>query len=406
MREIKGGIVSPKGFYSAGVKAGIKVDSLDMAVIYSEVPANIAGTFTQNIVKAAPVVWDRKIVEDNLKSQLVIINSGIANAAVGKEGLIDCEETAIEAEKIFNLDKNSILLASTGLIGSKLPMDKIKKGVKLLKDNLNNSEESANLTANAILTTDTKKKEIAVELELDNKIVKIAGICKGSGMIHPNMCTMLAFITSDINIDDLLLKECTKEIVDDTFNMISVDGDTSTNDTVLVMANGLAENKKIIEEDKDFFKFKDALKYVLTYLAKKIAEDGEGATKLFEVKVKGASSINQAKKLAKSVVTSNLTKAALFGNDANWGRIFCAMGYAGENFDPFKVDLNFISKAGNIEIVKNGVAENFNEEKAVEILSQKEVLALINLKEGSYEATAWGCDLTYEYVKINGEYRS
>ncbi|QQK07794.1 bifunctional glutamate N-acetyltransferase/amino-acid acetyltransferase ArgJ [Miniphocaeibacter halophilus] len=406
MKEIEGGIVSPKGFYSTGVKAGIKKDSLDMAAIYSEVPASIAGTFTQNIVKAAPVVWDRKIVDDNLKSQLIIINSGIANAAVGTEGLKHCEETALEAEEIFNLDKNSVLLASTGLIGAKLPMDKIINGVSLLRKNLNNSSESANLTAEAILTTDTKKKEIAVELELDNKIVKIAGICKGSGMIHPDMCTMLAFITTDISIDDLLLKKCTKEIVDDTFNMISVDGDTSTNDTVLVMANGLAKNNKITKETEEYNKFKDALKYVFTYLAKKIAEDGEGATKLFEVKVKGASTVKQAKKIAKSVVTSNLTKAALFGNDANWGRIFCAMGYAGEHFDPLKVDLNFISTAGNIEIVKNGVAEKFNEEKAVEILSQKEVLALIDLKEGNCEATAWGCDLTYEYVRINGEYRS
>ena len=406
MKIIEGGVIAPKGFYSSGVKAGIKKDKLDMAAIYSEVPANIAGTFTKNIVKASPVVWDKDIVDKNLKSQVIIVNSGIANAVTGVKGMETCEETAEEALKVFDLEEKNILLASTGVIGQKLPMDKIKNGIRLLKDNLGNNIENGDLAAQAILTTDTKKKEIAVEIEIDKKIVKIGGICKGSGMIHPNMCTMLSFITTDLNIDSELLKKCTKEVVDETFNMISVDGDTSTNDTVLVMANGLSENAIIESEDENYMVFKDALLNISTYLAKRIAEDGEGATKLFEVETVGASSLEQARKIAKSVISSNLTKAALFGNDANWGRILCAMGYSGAEFDPDIVDLKFISKKGELQIVKDGLSTDYSEEFATEILSQDVVTALIDLKEGDISAKAWGCDLTYEYVKINGDYRS
>ena len=406
MKIIEGGVIAPKGFYSSGVKAGIKKDKLDMAAIYSEVPANIAGTFTKNIVKASPVVWDKDIVDKNLKSQVIIVNSGIANAVTGVKGMETCEETAEEALKVFDLEEKNILLASTGVIGQKLPMDKIKNGIRLLKDNLGNNIENGDLAAQAILTTDTKKKEIAVEIEIDKKIVKIGGICKGSGMIHPNMCTMLSFITTDLNIDSELLKKCTKEVVDETFNMISVDGDTSTNDTVLVMANGLSENAIIESEDENYMIFKDALLNISTYLAKRIAEDGEGATKLFEVETVGASSLEQARKIAKSVISSNLTKAALFGNDANWGRILCAMGYSGAEFDPDIVDLKFISKKGELQIVKDGLSTDYSEEFATEILSQDVVTALIDLKEGDISAKAWGCDLTYEYVKINGDYRS
>ena len=317
-----------------------------------------------------------------------------------------CEETAKETLNVFDLKEKNILLASTGVIGQALPMDKIKSGIKLLKDNLGNNIENGDLAAQAILTTDTKKKEIAVEIEIDNKIVKIGGICKGSGMIHPNMCTMLSFITTDLNIDNGLLKKCTKEVVDETFNMISVDGDTSTNDTVLIMANGLAKNKRIESEDENYIIFKEALRYISIYLAKRIAEDGEGATKLFEVEVVGASSLEQARKIAKSVISSNLTKAALFGNDANWGRILCAMGYSEAEFNPNMVDLKFISSKGELQIVKDGLATDYSEDLATEILSQDAVTALIDLKEGNITAKAWGCDLTYEYVKINGDYRS
>lgn len=406
MKIIEGGVIAPKGFYSSGVKAGIKKDKLDMAAIYSEVPANIAGTFTKNIVKASPVIWDKNIVDSSLKSQVIIINSGIANAVTGVKGMETCAETAKETLNVFDLEEKNILLASTGVIGQKLPMNKIKSGIKLLKDSLGNNIENGDLAAQAILTTDTKKKEIAVEIEIDKKIVRIGGICKGSGMIHPNMCTMLSFITTDLNIDNELLKKCTKEVVDETFNMISVDGDTSTNDTVLVMANGLSKNKKIESEDENYMLFKEALLYISTYLAKRIAEDGEGATKLFEVEVIGASSLEQARKIAKSVISSNLTKAALFGNDANWGRILCAMGYSEAEFNPDIVDLKFISSKGELQIVKDGLATDYSEELATEILSQDVVTALIDLKEGNISAKAWGCDLTYEYVKINGDYRS
>ena len=397
MKIINKGITAPKG---------IKKEKLDMAAIYSEVPAKVAGAFTQNIVKAAPVIWDRNIVEEKLLSQIIIINSGIANAAVGKDGLIKCKETAIEVEKIFKLSNKEVLLASTGVIGKKLPIDKIKSGIKLLKNEIGKGETSDLNTSNAILTTDTKNKQISVEIEINNKIVTISGICKGSGMIHPNMCTMLAFITTDINIDSDLLQEVLNDVVNDTFNMISVDGDTSTNDTVILLANGLAKNEEIIKKDLDFFKFKDALMYISKYLAKKIAEDGEGATKLFEVKVVEANSDKQARRLAKSVISSNLTKTALFGNDANWGRILCALGYSGEKFNPNKIDLRFKSNKGEIQIVKNGVSTEYSEEDATEILSQKEVQALINIHNGDFSATAWGCDLTYDYIKINGDYRS
>ncbi len=408
MKIIEGGITSAKGFKAGGVTAGIKSDTslLDMAAISSDVPASIAGTFTKNVLKAAPVIWDKNIVEKYEKAKLIIINSGVANASTGKQGMLYCEETAKVAKKVFNISEDNILLASTGVIGKQLPMDKISRGIELLKNEITYDKESGTNAAKAIMTTDTVKKEIAVEIELQDKKVTIGGTCKGSGMIHPNMCTMLGFVTTDAKIDKNTLQDMLLDIVNDTFNMISVDGDTSTNDTVLVMANGLAENTEIKEKDEDYFKFKEALLYVSEYLAKRIAEDGEGATKLFEVKVEGAHSDKQARLLAKSVITSNLTKAALFGNDANWGRILCAMGYSGADFEPEKVDLKFISSAGELEIVKTGVATNYSEEKATEILSQKKVTALINIHEGKEKATAWGCDLTYKYVEINGDYRS
>ena len=406
MKIIKEGIANPKGFITNGVAAGIKEGRLDMGAIYSEVPAIVAGAFTKNLVKAAPVIWDKSVIDNFENSQLVIINAGVANASTGEQGKKDCINTSKIASKYFNIEKDNILLASTGVIGKNLPMDKIENGICLLSKSLNKDLISNDNFANSILTTDTKKKEISVEIKIHDKKITISGACKGSGMIHPNMCTMLSFITTDIKIEKNLLQKILIDIVDESFNMISVDGDTSTNDTILLLANGLAENELIDKEDEDCRIFKDALKFVCIFLAKKIAEDGEGATKLFEAKVINANNTNQARIIAKSVITSNLTKAALFGNDANWGRILCAMGYSGANFNPDIVDLTFVSNAGELLIVENGVATNYSEEKATDILSQKEVTALINLKTGNSTATAWGCDLTYDYVKINGDYRS
>ena len=407
MKMIDGGVTSAKGFQAAGIAAGIKKgNTKDMAMIYSEKPCNTAGTFTTNVVKAAPVKWDQKVVYESDYTQAVVCNSGIANACTGEEGYGYCKATAKEAGEVLNIPEEAVLVASTGVIGQQLPMGKIEEGVKNLVPVLSETRQAGILAAEAIMTTDTVKKEAAVEVELSGKTVTIGGMCKGSGMIHPNMCTMLGFVTTDAAIDKKLLQEALSEIVEDTYNMISVDGDTSTNDTVLVMANGMAENPVITEKNSDYEAFKEALKYVNTSLAKQIAADGEGATALFEVKILGAESKEQAVTLSKSVITSNLTKAAIFGHDANWGRILCAMGYSGAEFDPDKVDLVFESAAGRIEIIKNGVAVDYSEEEATRILSEKHVTAIADIKMGQETATAWGCDLTYDYVKINADYRS
>ena len=407
MKMIDGGVTSAKGFQAAGIAAGIKKgNTKDMAMIYSEKPCNTAGTFTTNVVKAAPVKWDQKVVYESAYTQAVVCNSGIANACTGEEGYGYCKATAKVAGKVLNIPEEAVLVASTGVIGQQLPMGKIEEGVKNLVPVLSETRQAGILAAEAIMTTDTVKKEAAVEVELSGKTVTIGGMCKGSGMIHPNMCTMLGFVTTDAAIDKKLLQEALSEIVEDTYNMISVDGDTSTNDTVLVMANGMAENPVITEKNSDYETFKEALKYVNTSLAKQIAADGEGATALFEVKILGAESKEQAVTLSKSVITSNLTKAAIFGHDANWGRILCAMGYSGAEFDPDKVDLVFESAAGRIEIIKNGVAVDYSEEEATRILSEKHVTAIADIKMGQETATAWGCDLTYDYVKINADYRS
>lgn len=407
MKMIDGGVTSAKGFQAAGIAAGIKKgNTKDMAMIYSEKPCNTAGTFTTNVVKAAPVKWDQKVVYESDYTQAVVCNSGIANACTGEEGYGYCKATAKEAGEVLNIPEEAVLVASTGVIGQQLPMGKIEEGVKNLVPVLSETRQAGILAAEAIMTTDTVKKEAAVEVELSGKTVTIGGMCKGSGMIHPNMCTMLGFVTTDAAIDKKLLQEALSEIVEDTYNMISVDGDTSTNDTVLVMANGMAENPVITEKNSDYETFKEALKYVNTSLAKQIAADGEGATALFEVKILGAESKEQAVTLSKSVITSNLTKAAIFGHDANWGRILCAMGYSGAEFDPDKVDLVFESAAGRIEIIKNGVAVDYSEEEATRILSEKHVTAIADIKMGQETATAWGCDLTYDYVKINADYRS
>ena len=407
MKCIDGGVTSAKGFQAAGIAAGIKKgNTKDMAMIYSEKPCTTAGTFTTNLVKAAPVKWDQKVVYEAPYTQAVVCNSGIANACTGAEGYGYCEATAKAAAEVLDIPKESVLVASTGVIGQQLPMEKLEAGVKKLAPVLSGARQAGILAAESIMTTDTVRKEAAVEIEVSGKTVTIGGMCKGSGMIHPNMCTMLGFVTTDAAIEKQLLQEALSEVVADTYNMISVDGDTSTNDTVLVLANGMAENPGITEKYEDYETFKGALKYVNTSLAKQIAADGEGASALFEVKIIGAETKEQAVVLSKSVITSNLTKAAIFGHDANWGRILCAMGYSGAQFDPDKVDLAFESSAGHIQIIENGVAVNYSEEEATRILSENYVTAIADLKMGQETAIAWGCDLTYDYVKINADYRS
>ncbi|MCM1272301.1 MAG: bifunctional ornithine acetyltransferase/N-acetylglutamate synthase [Clostridium sp.] len=408
MKIIDGGVTAPKGFKAAGTRAGIKAGKTnkDMAMIYSECPANAAGTFTKNIVKAAPVLWDKKVVEEQKAAQAVIINTGVANACTGDGGYEDTKKMAQLTADALNLNEEQVLVASTGVIGFRLPMDVIATGVDALKDMISDSRQSAEDAATAILTTDTHKKEIALQFEIGGTIVTMGGMCKGSGMIHPNMGTMLGFITTDLDIAQPLLEKALKENVEDTFNMVSVDGDTSTNDTVLILANGLAGNKRIDTENADYEAFKRALNEMNTFLAKQIAGDGEGATRLFQVDVKGAFDTAAAKVLAKSIVTSNLTKCAIYGKDANWGRFLCAMGYSGAEFDPYKVDITIESEKGSIQLVSNGMATDFDEKLAMEILSPKAVTAVVDVKSGDGKATAWGCDLTYDYVKINADYRS
>ena len=407
MKQIKGGVTAAKGYEAASTAAGIKYQGrTDMALIYSQVPCVSAGTFTTNVVKAAPVKWDRQIVDSGAGVQAVVVNSGIANACTGEEGMGYCKETAEAAAKALNIDAAGVLVGSTGVIGMQLPMQKLVDGLQVLAGKKAEGLQSGHDAALAIMTTDTVEKEMAVEIEIGGKTVTIGGMSKGSGMIHPNMCTMLAFITTDAAITKEALQKALSEDVEDTYNMISVDGDTSTNDTAILLANGLAGNQEITYASPEYETFKEALHMVNETLAKKMAGDGEGATALFEVKVVGAESIKQAKTLAKSVVCSNLTKAAIAGHDANWGRILCAMGYSGVQFDPEKVDLFFESKAGKLQIIENGVATDYSEEVATKILSEPEITATADIKMGDYSATAWGCDLTHEYININADYRS
>ena len=413
MQYIDGGVTAAKGFRAAAAAAQIKYTGrTDMAMICSEVPCHAAGTFTQNVVKAAPVLWDRALVNSDKEIYAVVINSGIANACTGEEGFACCRQTsrkaaeALKTEAGIDMDPQSVLVASTGVIGMQLPMERILSGVEQLSAGLSDTREAAHAASRAIMTTDTKPKEAAVSFTVGGKTVTIGGMCKGSGMIHPNMCTMLAFLTTDADISDDLLKEALREDVKDTYNMISVDGDTSTNDTLLILANGAAGNPKIASYGPEYDAFCTALHMVNETLAKKMAGDGEGATALFEVHVTGADTKEHAKILAKSVVTSSLTKAAIYGHDANWGRILCALGYAGVDFDPLKVELFFESAAGKIRIAENGTGADYSEEEATRILSEPEVTALVDMHMGTQEATAWGCDLTHEYVSINADYRS
>lgn len=407
MKKTDGGVTAAKGFLAASTAAGIKYkDRMDMAMIYSEKPCKAAGTFTTNIVKAAPVKWDQEVVAASPYAQAVVVNAGIANACTGAEGYGYCLDTAKAAAEALQIPESAVLVASTGVIGMQLPMDRITAGIKAMAPGLSGTLEGGTAASKAIMTTDTVNKEVAATFTAGGKTVTIGGMCKGSGMIHPNMCTMLSFVTTDLAISKELLTEALREDIKDTYNMISVDGDTSTNDTVLLLANGMAGNPEITEKNEDYREFVKALNFINETLAKKMAGDGEGCTALFEVKIVGAETKEQAVTLAKSVITSSLTKAAIFGHDANWGRILCAMGYSGAVFDPENVDLYFESAAGKLQIIENGVALPYSEEEATKILSEPEVTATADIKMGSCSATAWGCDLTFDYVKINVDYRS
>ena len=407
MRQIEGGVTAAKGFMAAGVEAGVKyLNRKDMALVYSTVPCVAAGTFTTNVVKAAPVLWDKRIVETSPFVQAAVVNTGMANAATGKQGTECCEREAKCAGELLGLPAEAVLVASTGVIGMQLPQDRIMEGIRKLVQAKSGSREAAQDAAEAIMTTDTHPKQIAVETSIGGRTVTLGGMCKGSGMIHPNMCTMLGFLATDARISKQMLQKALSQDIVDTFNMISVDGDTSTNDTLVIMANGLAGNEEITAEGEDYDAFCEALHYVNTYLARQMAGDGEGATALIEAKVAGAASKEDARILAKSVICSSLTKAAVFGHDANFGRILCALGYSGVQFDPEKVELYFQAGEESIQIFGSGSACDYSEEEATRILSQPEVRIIADMHMGTAEAAAWGCDLSYDYVKINADYRS
>ena len=407
MKMIAGGVTAAKGFEAASAAAGIKYQGRDdMALIYSAAPCVAAGTFTSNVVKAAPVIWDRELIAAGGPVHAAIVNSGIANACTGEEGMRYCRQTAEEAGERLGIPADSVLVASTGVIGFQLPMDRVREGVRLLSEARSDSEAAAEAASRAIMTTDTVNKQFACRVDADGCEVTIGGMAKGSGMIHPNMCTMLSFVTTDAAIDKELLQKAVSAIVDDTFNMISVDGDTSTNDTFVVMANGQAGNRPITEEGKSYDAFCEGLRAVCRALAMALAGDGEGAGKLIESRVEGADTRENARTLAKSVITSSLTKAAVFGCDANWGRVLCALGYSGAQFDPDKVDLYFSDGEREILIFTKGSAADYSEEEATQILKSTKVIIRADMHMGDVSATAWGCDLTYDYVKINADYRS
>ena len=381
MKVIDGGVTAAKGFEAAG-------------------------TFTTNVVKAAPVLWDRDIVTNSEYAQAVVVNAGIANACTGKQGLDYCRREAEVTGRLLGIPAEAVLVGSTGVIGMQLPMDRIEAGIAKLVEAKSDTLEAGHTAACSIMTTDTISKEIAVSFELDGKEITVGGMSKGSGMIHPNMCTMLAYITTDMAISKELLQEALSTSVVDTFNMITVDGDTSTNDTCLVMANGMAGNTEVTQKGEAYDKFFEALNYVCTYLAKKMAGDGEGATKLFEAKVVNARSKEDARTLSRAIVGSNLSKAAIYGCDANFGRFLCAMGYSGAQFDQNDVELFFESENGRLQVFDHGTPIVFDEEKALQIMKADAVTVYVDMHEGEAEATAWGCDLTYDYVKINADYRS
>ena len=406
MNIINGNIVAPKGFKATGNHIGIKKIKKDLALIVSDVPAICCGMFTTNIVKAAPVLYDMDVLSKGNLIRGLVINSGNANSCTGEQGEKDTLEMANTLGDLLGTSGEKILVFSTGVIGVKMPMEVVNKGIVNNFEKLGNNFEDGENCVEAIMTTDTFKKKCAVTIELGGKTVTVAGIAKGSGMIHPNMATMLSFITTDADINKELLQEALKTIVEDTYNMTSVDGDTSTNDSIVVMANGEAKNIKITEKNEDYEIFYKALYFVNKTLAIEIIKDGEGATKLMEVMVQGAKSEKDAKQMVKGIISSSLVKSALFGADANWGRVLCAMGYSGGEFDTSKVKLSFKSNYGEINLIENGNPIKFDEVLAKNILLEKEIVITITLRDGTYSATGWGCDLTYDYVKINGDYRS
>ncbi len=404
MKIIEGGVCAAKGFKASGVHCGIRKNRTkkDLALIYSETKAKAAAVYTTNLVKGAPLLVTKANISDGM-AQAVICNSGNANTCNANG--VEVAETMCKmlADKL-NISATDVVVASTGVIGQPLNLEPIEAGIPSLVENL--SENGGNDAAEAILTTDLVKKEIAVEFEIGGKVCHIGGIAKGSGMIHPNMATMLVFITTDANISAEMLQKALSTDIASTFNMISVDGDTSTNDMVTVLANGMAGNDEITTEGEDFDAFMKALNTVNVHLCRSIAGDGEGATKLLECTVTGAKDEQTAKTVAKSVICSSLLKAAMFGADANWGRVLCAIGYSGADVDVNKIDVAFQSPKGTIEVCKNGAGVDFSEEKAKEILLEREIEILVSAGNGTGKATAFGCDLTYDYVKINGDYRT
>ncbi len=404
IKIIEGGICAAKGFKASGVHCGIRKnrEKKDIALIYSDTKASAAAVYTTNLVKGAPLTVTKKHLEDGI-AQAVICNSGNANTC-NADGIEIAEKMSTLIADELKINSNDVVVASTGVIGQPLNIEPIKEGIPSLVAGL--SENGSKDAAEGIMTTDTVLKEIAIEFEIGGKICRMGGIAKGSGMIHPNMATMLVFITTDVNISSVMLKKALSNDIKNTFNMISVDGDTSTNDMVTVLANGNAGNDEIISENKDYELFNEALNTVNIHLCKMIASDGEGATKLLECSVCGAKDEENAKIIAKSVICSNLLKAAMFGSDANWGRVLCAIGYSGADVDINKIGVSFRSAKGTIEVCKNGSGIDFSEEKAKEILLEKEIEILISAGDGNANASAWGCDLTYDYVRINGDYRT
>ena len=403
MKLIEGGVCAAKGFLASGVHCGIRKnkDKKDLALIFSQKPAAAAAVYTINAVKGAPILVTKQHLQDGM-AQAIICNSGNANTCNANGVEIAQQMSQLTAEAL-QISEKDIVIASTGVIGKPLEIEPIAQGIPSLVKNLGEDSHSA---ADAIMTTDTKRKEVAVEFTIGGKVCRLGGIAKGSGMIHPDMATMLVFITTDCAISPAMLQQALSGDVKETFNMLSVDGDNSTNDMVTVLANGMAGNEEICEKGEDFQTFMKALNTVTEHLCRSIAADGEGATKLLECKVTGAADCNIAKTVAKSVVCSSLLKAAMFGADANWGRVLCAIGYSKAPVDVQKINVAFQSKAGKIDVCKNGAGIDFSEVLAKEILSQEEIEILVELQSGVCSATAWGCDLTYEYVKINGDYRT
>lgn len=406
IQDIAGGVTAPLGFMASGIHCGLRKNKSrrDLALIFAECDCTAAGVFTQNKVFAAPVGVSKAHIS-NGHARAIICNSGNANTC-NSDGYDKANATCETLAKELGISEDDIIVASTGVIGVPLPVDTIIAGIPPLVDSLERSIEAGSDAAVAIMTTDTKKKEYAVSFMLDGKVIRLGGICKGSGMIEPNMATMLGFITTDIAITPEMLSSALRYVIKDTFNMVSVDGDTSTNDMVTILASGLAGNAVIDKEDESFYVFRDVLMYLCTMMCTSIAADGEGATKLLECNVINFSDADGAKKLAKSVINSSLVKTAMFGADANWGRILCALGYAGVDFDTDKVDVKFSSKSGEVAVCENGRGKEFDEDTAKKILVREKIQINIDMKSGECSAKAWGCDLSYEYVRINGDYRS